>query len=86
MGLASSIGVGVALGHPERRIIVFDGDGNILMNMGSLVVIGALRLRNLYHIVLDNLYTFLFIYYSKYLSSFTTISIYRDPLTSQLIG
>lgn len=54
MGLASSIGVGVALGNPRRRVIVFDGDGNILMNLGSLVVVGAVRPVNFYHVVLDN--------------------------------
>lgn len=54
MGLASSIALGVALNKPERRVVVFDGDGNILMNLGSLAVIGALQPRNLIHIVFDN--------------------------------
>ena len=54
MGLASSIGLGLALNRPERRIVVFDGDGNVLMNMGSLALIGATRPSNLVHIVFDN--------------------------------
>ena len=36
MGLASSIGLGLAIKNPKKRIFVFDGDGNILMNLGSL--------------------------------------------------
>ena len=39
MGLASSIGLGIALKNPRKKIFVFDGDGNILMNMGSLATI-----------------------------------------------
>ena len=47
MGLASSIGLGIALKKPKKKIFVFDGDGNILMNLGSLVTIGSLQPRNL---------------------------------------
>tara|TARA_Y100000590_G_scaffold24490_1_gene27813 strand:- start:4398 stop:4952 length:555 start_codon:yes stop_codon:yes gene_type:complete len=54
MGLASSIGLGVALKNPRRKIFVFDGDGNILMNLGSLTTIGTLKPKNLIHIVFDN--------------------------------
>ena len=54
MGLASSIGLGVALKNPKKRIYVFDGDGNILMNLGSLTTIGILKPKNLVHIILDN--------------------------------
>ncbi len=54
MGLASSIGLGVAMKNPRKRIFVFDGDGNILMNLGSLVTIGSLKPKNLVHIVFDN--------------------------------
>lgn len=54
MGLASSIGLGLALKNPKKQIFVFDGDGNILMNLGSLVTIGSLRPKNLIHIVFDN--------------------------------
>ena len=54
MGLASSIGLGVAMKNPKKRIFVFDGDGNILMNLGSLVTIGSIKPRNLIHIIFDN--------------------------------
>lgn len=54
MGLASSIALGVALNRPDRRVVVFDGDGNVLMNMGSLAMIGATQPRNLVHLVFDN--------------------------------
>ena len=54
MGLASSIGLGIAIKNPKKRIYVFDGDGNILMNLGSLVTIGAKMPKNLVHIVFDN--------------------------------
>jgi len=54
MGLASSIGLGIALKNPQKRVFIFDGDGNILMNLGSLVTIGSLRPKNLIHIVFDN--------------------------------
>jgi thiamine pyrophosphate-dependent acetolactate synthase large subunit-like protein len=54
MGLASSIGLGIALARPERKVVVFDGDGNLLMNMGSLATIGAAAPANFYHLVFDN--------------------------------
>lgn len=54
MGLASSIGLGLALGAPDLRVIVIDGDASLLMNFGSLVTIGRLRPKNLLHVVLDN--------------------------------
>ena len=54
MGLASSIGLGVALKNPRKKIYVFDGDGNILMNLGSLVTIGSLKPKNFIHIIFDN--------------------------------
>jgi len=54
MGLASSIGLGIALKNPKKKVFVFDGDGNILMNLGSLVTIGSLRPKNFIHIVFDN--------------------------------
>lgn len=54
MGLSSSIGLGIAIKAPKKRVYVLDGDGNILMNLGSLTTIGALRPKNLVHIVLDN--------------------------------
>ena len=54
MGLASSIGVGLALARPDLRVLVLDGDGSLLMNLGSLATIGLLRLPNLVVIVMDN--------------------------------
>jgi thiamine pyrophosphate-dependent acetolactate synthase large subunit-like protein len=54
MGLSSSIGLGVALKNPKKRIYVFDGDGNILMNLGSLTTIGTLKPKNLIHVIFDN--------------------------------
>src|ERR1700730_7742342 len=54
MGLASSHALGLALGRPDRRVIVLDGDGSLLMNLGSLVSIGAAAPPNLYHFVCEN--------------------------------
>jgi len=54
MGLASSIGLGVAVKNPQVQVFVFDGDGNILMNLGSMVTIGSLKPKNLVHVIFDN--------------------------------
>ena len=54
MGLASSIGLGVALKSTKKKIFVFDGDGNILMNLGSLTTIGMTEPKNLVHVIFDN--------------------------------
>jgi len=54
MGLASSIGLGLALTQPRRRIVVLDGDGNVLMNLGTLANVAAARPANYYHVILDN--------------------------------
>ena len=54
MGLASSMGLGIALARPEHQVIVFDGDGSILMNLGSLTTLARYRPRNLVHVVFDN--------------------------------
>jgi thiamine pyrophosphate-dependent acetolactate synthase large subunit-like protein len=54
MGLAPAIGLGVALAQPGRKVVVFDGDGNVLMGMGTLATGGALKPRNFTHIVYDN--------------------------------
>ena len=54
MGLASSIGLGLALSKPNRDVVVIDGDGALLMNMGSLVTINACNPRNLTWIVINN--------------------------------
>ena len=54
MGLASSIGLGLALARPDLRVFVVDGDGSLLMNLGSLATIGWTRPPNLVVIVWDN--------------------------------
>ena len=54
MGLASSTGLGLALCLPEQKIIVLDGDGSLLMNLGSLSTMARYRPRNLVHVVFDN--------------------------------
>ena len=54
MSKGSSMALGVALARPDRRVIVWDGDGCVLMNLGSLVTIAGAAPANLYHIVLDN--------------------------------
>jgi len=54
MGLASSHALGLALGRPDKRIIVLDGDGSLLMNLGSLVTIATAAPPNLYHFVCQN--------------------------------
>jgi sulfopyruvate decarboxylase subunit beta len=54
MGHATSFGLGIALAQPERRVIVCNGDGSMLMNLGSLVTIASQGPRNLVVIVLDN--------------------------------
>lgn len=54
MGLASSTGLGLALCLPEQRVIVFDGDGSLLMNLGSLSTMARYRPRKLVHVVFDN--------------------------------
>ena len=54
MGLASSTGLGLALCMPGQRVIVLDGDGSLLMNLGSLSTMARYRPRNLVHIVFDN--------------------------------
>jgi sulfopyruvate decarboxylase subunit beta len=54
MGLASSIGLGLALVQPSRAIVVFDGDGNVLMNLGTLASVAAAGRANFYHLVFDN--------------------------------
>jgi sulfopyruvate decarboxylase subunit beta len=54
MGLASSMGLGIALARPELQVVVFDGDGSVLMNLGGLTTLARYRPRNLAHIVFDN--------------------------------
>lgn len=54
MGLASSHALGLALGRPDRRIIVLDGDGSLLMNLGTLATIAGAAPKNLVHFVCEN--------------------------------
>lgn len=54
MGLASSVGLGIALARPELPVVVLDGDGSLLMNLGGLTTLARYRPRNLVHIVFDN--------------------------------
>jgi phosphonopyruvate decarboxylase len=54
MGLASSHALGLALARPDKRVIVLDGDGSLLMNLGSLVTIAAAAPKNLIHFVSNN--------------------------------
>ncbi len=54
MGLASSIGLGLAMHLPAERIVVLDGDGSVLMNLGTLATMARYRPRNLVQIIFDN--------------------------------
>ena len=54
LGLASSVGLGLALAQPKQQVIVLDGDGGTLMNPGALVTIARMAPSNLLHIVWDN--------------------------------
>ena len=54
MGKASSVALGLALSQPETMVILFDGDGSLLMNLGSLVTIANKGPKNLVHFVMDN--------------------------------
>ncbi|MBM4439535.1 MAG: thiamine pyrophosphate-binding protein [Candidatus Rokubacteria bacterium] len=54
MGGASSLGLGLALARPERRVIVFDGDGSLLMQLGSLATNAGARPRNFIHLLFKN--------------------------------
>jgi len=54
MGLASSMGLGIALTRPDRQVVVFDGDGSILMNLGGLTTLARYKPPNLLHVVFDN--------------------------------
>jgi sulfopyruvate decarboxylase subunit beta len=54
MGLASSIGLGIALAQPKRKVVVIDGDGSVLMNLGGLTTMARSRPKNLVHIIFDN--------------------------------
>jgi thiamine pyrophosphate-dependent acetolactate synthase large subunit-like protein len=53
MGLVSSVGLGIAL-NTGNKVVIFDGDGSVLMDMGTMAMIASERPNNLVHIVLDN--------------------------------
>ncbi len=54
MGGASSIGLGMALARPDRRVVVFDGDGSLLMQLGTLATVAGARPRNFTHLLFKN--------------------------------
>lgn len=54
MGLASSVGLGIALSKPSVPVVVLDGDGSLLMNLGGLSTLARYRPPNLVHVVFDN--------------------------------
>jgi len=54
MGCSASIANAIALQKPDKQIFIFDGDGAVLMQMGTLATIGHYKAKNLYHIVFDN--------------------------------
>ncbi|HEY8021042.1 MAG TPA: thiamine pyrophosphate-dependent enzyme [Thermoanaerobaculia bacterium] len=54
MGLASSVGLGIALARPELQVVVVDGDGSVLMNLGTLTTLARYRPPNLVHLIFDN--------------------------------
>ena len=54
MGLASSIGLGLALNAPNEKVVVMDGDGSVLMNLGGLATLARYRPPNLTHLIFDN--------------------------------
>ena len=54
MGLASSTGLGLALCLPQQKIVVFDGDGSVLMNLGGFTTLARYRPKNFVHVVFDN--------------------------------
>lgn len=54
MGNAPAIALGVALAKPGKQVVTFDGDGNVLMGMGTLATVGALKPKNFIHVVFDN--------------------------------
>jgi sulfopyruvate decarboxylase subunit beta len=54
MGLASSVGLGIALAQPRRKVVVIDGDGSVLMNLGGLTTLARYAPPNLAHLVFDN--------------------------------
>lgn len=54
MGLASSIGLGLAISEPQEKVVVLDGDGSVLMNLGTLTTLARYKPANMTHIIFDN--------------------------------
>src|SRR6202047_4615496 len=54
MGLASSTGLGLAMCLPNQKVVVIDGDGSLLMNLGTLSTLARYRPANLVHVIFDN--------------------------------
>ena len=54
MGHSSSIALGVALNSPNKKVFCFDGDGAILMHMGSLALVGSMKPENFHHVMFNN--------------------------------
>jgi len=54
MGHSSSIALGVAINKPDTRIWCIDGDGSVLMHMGSMAILGSIKPKNLIHVVINN--------------------------------
>lgn len=54
MGLGSSVGLGIALAQPDRHVVVLDGDGSVLMNLGGLTTLARAAPPNLTHVIFDN--------------------------------
>jgi sulfopyruvate decarboxylase subunit beta len=54
MGLASSMGLGIALARPDQKVVVLDGDGSVLMNLGTFTTLARYKPRNLVHVIFDN--------------------------------
>jgi len=54
MGHCSSIALGIAIAKPDRKVVCIDGDGALIMHMGSLSTVGKLKPKNFYHILMNN--------------------------------
>jgi phosphonopyruvate decarboxylase len=54
MGSAAAVALGLAIARPHERVLALDGDGSLLMQLGSLVSVGECAPRNLYHVVFEN--------------------------------
>jgi thiamine pyrophosphate-dependent acetolactate synthase large subunit-like protein len=54
MGLLSSFGLGLALQFPDKRVFILEGDGSVLMSLGTLPLIATESPNNLFHVILDN--------------------------------